>query len=209
MAEILNCDARSETGTLRMRRLRKAGKTPAVLYGRGENVNLMIDSRDINNAIRHGSPIVELKGVVTESAMIKDIQWDPFGRDVLHLDLTRIDATEAVDVTLNVELVGDAPGTHSGGMLKHMLHEIQLKCPANAVPEKLELRINDLGLGDSLTADAIPLPQGASLLTAADEVVVTCVEVSEVDEEPAEAGEMSEPEVIGRKADDEDGEGGE
>ena len=190
-----------------MRRLRQSGNIPAILYGRGENIQLTISSRDIGNAVRHGSRIVELKGVVNESALIKHIQWDPLGDDVLHLDLTRIDASEVVELTLQVQLVGDAPGTHHGGTLKHLLHEVQVGCPADKVPEKLELKINSLDVNQSLTAGDIPLPEGASMLTPVGELVVQCVVAVEADEEAAEEDTTSatEPEVIGRKSDDEEG----
>ncbi len=209
MTDILNCEKREFTGTLRNRRLRKAGSTPAILYGRGESVSLSIPTKDIDAVMRHGSQIVELKGGLNESAMIKEVQWDPFGMDVLHLDLTRIDAGEAVQLTLQVELVGVAPGTRTGGMVKHVLHEVEVECPASDVPDKLELRINDLELDGVLKASDIPLPGKAVLITDPDEMVVQCVEVveqAEAEGEEAEAG-AAEPEVIGRKADDEEGEG--
>lgn len=208
MTDQLNVENREETGTLRMRRLRKAGKIPAVLYGHGQDtVHLQVLAKDVQAAIRHGSQFVELKGSINESALIKEVQWDAFGSDVLHLDLARVDAGEAVEVSLTVELVGDAPGSRAGGMIRHQLHEIEIRCPASVLPEKLELKINDLELGQSLAAADIPLPAGASLKTAADEIVVQCIETTEVPEpeEVAEAG-PAEPEVIGRKSDDDESE---
>lgn len=205
MAEILNCEKREETGTLRMRRLRQSGSIPAILYGRGESVPLTINSRDIFNAVRHGSRIVELKGDVNESALIKDVQWDPLGDDVLHLDLTRIDASEVVNLTLPVHLVGEAPGINQGGSLKHMLHEVEIACPANVVPEKLELKINSLELDGTLTVSDIPLPEGASSVTPGDETVVQCAVAVEAEVEASDdADAAAEPEVIGRKTDDEE-----
>ncbi|MEM9409780.1 MAG: 50S ribosomal protein L25 [Planctomycetota bacterium] len=205
MAEILNCEKRDFTGTLRNRRMRQAGKTPAVLYGRGENINLSIETRDISAAIRHGSRIVELKGGCNESALIKEVQWCAFGVDVMHLDLTRIDANEAVELTLKVNLVGDAPGTKAGGTIKQLLHSVDVKCPATAVPEKLELKINDLDLNGDLKASDIVLPEGATLVTEEDSVIVQCVEVAAVEESAeADSDAPAEPEVIGRKADDEE-----
>lgn len=206
MAEVLNCEKRDFTGTLRNRRLRASGKTPAVLYGRGDNESLSIETRDVSSAIRHGSRIVELKGVVNESALIKEVQWDAFGVDVLHVDLTRIDATEAVELTLKVALVGVAPGTRSGGIVKHLLQAIDVKIPASSVPEKLELRINDLELNGSISASDVPLPEGTTLLTDPDAVVVQCA-VSAVEEESTEEADPdapAEPEVIGRKTEDEE-----
>ena len=199
MTDILNCEKREITGTLRNRRLRQSGMTPAILYRRGESINLSIPTRDINAVIRHGSQIVELKGGCNESAMIKEVQWDPFGIDVLHVDLTRINASEVVQVTLQLELVGVAPGTRVGGMLKHVLHEVEVECKASDVPDKLELKINDLELNDSRTANDIRLPAGVTLVSDPDEIVVQCVEV--VVKDDADGGDLdvsAEPEVIGR-----------
>lgn len=214
MAEVLNCEKRDFTGTLRNRRLRESGKTPAVLYGRGDNESLSIDTRDVSSAIRHGSRIVELKGVVNESALIKEVQWDAFGVDVLHVDLARIDVSEAIELTLKVALVGVAPGTRSGGTVRHLLKRIDVKIPALNVPEKLELRINDLELNGSIAVSEIPLPEGTELITGPDEIVVQCVEVAAVEEDAeadADPDAPAEPEVIGRKAEDgeEESEGGE
>lgn len=210
MAEILNCEKRKETGTLRMRRLRKSGKIPAVLYSRGDTVSLAIDARDVDLVVRHTNPIVELKGAVSESALIKDIQWDPLGVTVLHLDLTRIDASESVEVNLNIELVGVAPGTKAGGAIKQLMHEVAVLCPATNVPDNIVLKINDLELEGSLTAGDIQLPEGASLVGSPESVVVQCVEVIIAAEEEAEdEGEgVAEPEIIGRKPEDEETESG-
>ena len=208
MAEILNCEKRDFTGTLRNRRLRQSGKVPAILYSRGDCVNLSLEGRDVSSVVRQGSRIVELKGGANESALIKEIQWDAFGVDVLHVDLTRIDASEAVELTLQVELVGEAPGTKKNGMVKHLLHSIEVKIPANNVPDKLQLRINELDLDQSIKVSEIALPEGTTLITDADAVVVQCVAVAEVEETDAdETGDgPAEPEVIGRKA-EEEGEG--
>lgn len=203
MTDILKCEKREITGTLRNRRLRQSGMTPAVLYSRGANVNLSIPTRDINAVIHHGSQIVELKGGCNESAMIKEVQWDPFGIDVLHVDLTRINVSEVVQVTLQLELVGVAPGTRTGGMLKHLLHEVEVECKASDVPDKLELKINDLELNDTRTASDIRLPDGVKLVTEPDELVVQCIEVVLKDE--ADGGDLevaAEPEVIGRAGGD-------
>ena len=113
MADLLNVEARDTTGTLRMRRLRKSGKVPAVLYGHGEGtVSLTILQKEIDRVVGHGGHIVELKGAVTEGALIKAVQWDAFGSSILHVDLTRIDPNEKVEVTLPVELKGDLSLIH-------------------------------------------------------------------------------------------------
>lgn len=207
MSDVIEVKKRDETGTLRMRRLRSAGRVPAVVYGQGKDaVSVSIASRDVEKMIRSGRHIVELGGDVTEDALVKEVQWDAFGSYVLHLDFARIDAAQSVEVALAVELRGVAPGTRSGGVVKHMLHELIVKCPANKMPEQLEVNINDLDLDQVITAGDIVLPEAAELLIDGGEIVVTCVTPTaeaETDEEGA-AG-MAEPEVIGRKADDDEG----
>ena len=145
MAEVLNVAVREECGTRAVRRIRNAGHIPAVLYGHGQpNVNLSIPAKDVTTAIRHGSKLVDLQGGVNESALIRVVQWDAFGVDVLHLDLTRVSAGETVQVSVAVELRGEAPGARAGGLVEHLIHELEIECPVTAIPDKFELSVNDL-----------------------------------------------------------------
>jgi len=213
MSEVLTAKKRTETGTLRMRRLRQAGEIPAILYGHGrETVSLSIEAGDVRSAIRHGNLLVELKGDVNESALIKEVQWDQLGSDVLHLDLARVDVTERIEVTVPVEVRGVAPGTREGGIVSQVIHELTIVCAANQIPEKLELNINELQLDQSLTlADLLMLPEGAEMQIESDTIAVTCVEptVAPDAEDEESTGTPAEPEVIGRAdADDEGGDKG-
>lgn len=204
MADPLHVEKREETGTLRMRRLRKAGKIPAVLYGHGEEcISLTVSGKEMEKVISHGGHVVDLIGAVNESALIKEVQWDAFGSSVLHLDLTRVDANEQVEVTLPVELVGDAPGTHHGGVIKPVLHEVTILCAANKLVDSLELKINELELDQSLTAADLVLPEGASIVGSLEDVIVTCSEPTVQVEEDVEATGAEEPEVIGKQPDEE------
>ena len=207
MSDVIEVKKREETGTLRMRRLRSSGRVPGVIYGQGKDpVAVSIATRDVEKLVQSGRYIVALNGDVTEDALIKEVQWDAFGSEVLHLDFARIDAAESVEVSLAVELRGDAPGTRNGGVIKHMLHELTIRCPANKMPEQLEVNINELELDQSITAGEVELPPAASLLIDGSEIVVSCVTPSaEAETAEGEEGGMAEPEVIGRKADDEEG----
>jgi large subunit ribosomal protein L25 len=203
VADILTVEKRNETGTARMRRLRNSGKVPAVLYGHGQdNVNLVLDARELSAVLRHSGHIVNLKGAVEESALIKDVLWDSVLQQVLHVDLSRVDASEAVEVELTVDLKGTARGTSNGGLLNHVLHEVTILCPAERIPEKLELKILDLDVGQSLRARDIVLPEGASLVTAPESVIVLCSVPAQADET---ATGVAEPEVIGKKKEEEAG----
>ena len=92
-------------------------------------------------------------------------------------------------------------------MVEHLLHELEIQCPAAAIPERFVVNVNSLGLDESVTAGQIEIPQGAKLLTEADRMVVQCVLPAVEEDAEAEIGETAEPEIIGRKA--EEGESGE
>lgn len=207
MAEVLNVTARESRGTSNARRMRKAGATPAILYGHGgKSVSLSVPTDEIEAVIRHGSHVVDLEGAEKGSALLKDVQWDAFGIEVLHLDLTRVKAGESVEVTVTLELRGEAPGTKEGGVVQHSVHELNIDCPVMALPDKLEVNINSLAMNASITASEIGLPEGAKLLTDPEAVIVQCIEPTpEVDEEEAGIAGEAEPEVIGgRKEEDEE-----
>ena len=205
MSDVINVEKRDETGTLRMRRMRQAGRIPGIVYGHGQEcVSISIDSRDVERMVNAGKYVVELGGAVKESALVKEVQWDGFGTSVMHVDFARVDATEIVEVNLSVELRGVAPGTKNGGILKQGLHEISISCPALKVPDTLSVSVNELKLDQSITAGEIALPDSAELLTDPSAVVVSCPPASVAVEVPEDGdGDAAEPEVIGRKADDE------
>ena len=205
MADELNVQARELVGKKNNRRLRRSGRVPAVLYGHGkENVCLSVSADDLSGVVQYGRRLVDLRGAVSETALLRDAQWDTFGIDVLHVDFTRADADEVIEVKVAVTLRGNAPGTKEGGVIDHVLHEIALQCPAGSIPEQLVVNINSLALDDTVSAGEIELPEGAVLVTDAGSVLVQCVLPAVEEEEDATVGESAEPEVIGRKPDEDE-----
>lgn len=200
--EVLEVKFREETGKRRNRRLREAGCVPATLYGHKKDPQtLCVPEDQLNAVLRHGGHIVELQGDVSERALLKEIQWDVWGQQVLHVDLTRVAAHEKVHVSLQLHLRGEAEGVKQGGVVEQMVHEVELECEATSVPELVEVRIADLEMGKNLTVADIELPAGVKILLPGDTPVVQCVEKREVQEE--ESGEAAEPEVIAKKKADE------
>ncbi|HEV3339999.1 MAG TPA: 50S ribosomal protein L25 [Pirellulales bacterium] len=205
MSETLKVEVRETRGKRHARRLRQSGAVPAILYGHGEaNLSLSIPLDQVKSAVRHGARVVDLAGAVSEKAFIRDLQWDTFGLEVLHLDLARVSADEKVEVEVVVELRGEAPGAKEGGVVSQVLHQVSVESLVTAIPEKLSLSINALALNQSLTAADIELPPGTTLVTPGEIVVVQCL-VPKAEEEAAPlSAEGAEPELIGRKAEDED-----
>jgi len=201
MAQVLPVESRNVQGKRRNRRLRHAGRIPAVLYGHGlENVSLMVPAEELTAVIRHGSRMVSLSGAVNESAFIRDLQWDTWGTHILHVDFTRISEHEIVEVRVVVELRGEAPGVRDGGVVNQHIHEVEIACPASVIPEKLAVNINHLKLNESITLGGLVLPQGAKLLVDdLETIVVECVVPVELPEGGAGEGAAGEPEVIGSK----------
>lgn len=188
-----------------MRRLRAAGKVPAVLYGHGEgSKNLTVDLKELDAVLKHHGHVVNLKGAINESALIKEVQFDHFEQIVLHVDLFRVDTQEKVEVTLDVALRGTAKGTTQGGIVTTGAHEVTVMCPAFAIPDRLELKINNLGLNEMLRASDLTLPAGAELVTPEETVLVQCM-VPVVEEEVEETAATAEPEVVGREKAEDDG----
>jgi large subunit ribosomal protein L25 len=204
MAEALSVQTRDTHGKRHCKRLRRQGLVPAVLYGHGEsNVSLAVSHDELAAVLRHGGRLVDLKGGVNETALIHKLQWDTYGADVLHVDFTRVSADERIEVTLPIELRGEAPGVKEGGVVQHLLHDVGIECPATSIPDKLVVNVNHLNLGGTITLAQVPLPEGARLLAEPEEVVVQCVEPAAEAVEAA-APEAAEPEVIGRKAEEEE-----
>lgn len=196
--EVLEVKFREETGKRRNRRLRAAGCVPATLYGHKKAPQtLCVPEDQLNAVLRHGGHVVELQGDVAERAQLKEVQWDVWGQQVLHVDLTRVEAHEKVQLTLLLHLRGEAEGVKQGGVVEQLVHEIELECEATSVPETVEIRIAELEMGMSLTVADIELPEGVKVLLPADTPVVQCVEKREMPEE--ETAAEGEPEVIAKK----------
>ena len=141
---------RDKFGTAVTRRLREQGLLPAVLYGHKEaTVPLTLSHDDFVKALRHGARLVSLKTDGTsEAAIIQEIQWDHLGKDVLHVDFTRVSADERIRVNVPVELRGIAPGVTGGtGVLDQPLHSLTIECLAISIPESIRVAVNELQLG--------------------------------------------------------------
>ena len=205
MAETLNVKTRESRGKREAKRLRNAGTIPAILYGHGEaNRSLSLSAEEMASVVRHGGRIVELKGDVNEKALIRELQFDTYGQHVLHVDLARVSEHERIEVKVSVELRGQSVGVKDGGVLEHFIHEVEIECEALSIPDKLELNVSALKVGDSLTVGDIPLPSGVTLVSDADGLVVHVIEARGEEEEAGAGAGAAEPEVIGRKAADEE-----
>jgi large subunit ribosomal protein L25 len=207
MSDSLQVEIREAHGKKRVRRLRQAGTIPAVLYGEGrDTVSLSIPADQVAAALRHGARLVDLQGAVSEKAFVRELQWDTFGTNVLHIDLTRVSETTMLRIKVSVELRGTAAGINEGGVIELHVHELDIECRATQIPDKIVVNVNDLHLDQSISVADLKPPEGVEFLSDPETVVVACVAPRD-EEDMLSASGGAEPEVIGRKA-GEDGEGG-
>lgn len=190
MAELFQTEVRELTGSANTRRLRRAGKIPAILYGQGkEVVHLSIPESQVNSAVRKNQPYIQLEGAVAESAQIQELQWDALGSTVLHVDLTRMDSDATIEVELSIRLVGDAQDS-----IIQVFRTTTAVVPAMDIPEALVADVSALASGDSLHLSDIELPAGVSLLSDPATLVLTCGGVAApAQEEVAEEAATEQP----------------
>jgi large subunit ribosomal protein L25 len=205
MSDTLVVKKREKLGTSSTRRLRGEGQVPVNLYGHGEaNASLSVPVEQIVAVIKHGGKLVRLSGDITETALLREVQWDTYSKDIIHIDLIRVSEKELVKTTVAIEIKGSAPGTTEGGVLQFVLHELHIECPAIAIPEKLIANINDLHLGKAIHAGDIALPEGAKLTSDPQLVVVSCIAPKTEEEIAAGAEGTVEPELIRKEKTDEE-----
>jgi large subunit ribosomal protein L25 len=197
---VLVTEPREGKGTHKARRLRKSGLIPAVVYGHKEaTVTVTVKRDELSKLIRHGARVVDLQaGAKTEKALIRDLQWDHLGLEIMHVDFARVAADERIKIEVRVELRGTAPGVTAGGVLDQPLHTLDVECLAIAVPESIRVNIGELQIGQAIHVKDLKLPEGVTTAVDADAIVVQ-VAAPKTDEAAAAPVEQAEPEIIGRK----------
>lgn len=214
----LKARLRTEKGTRACRKMRKTGEIPANLYGAREDGgktvidtwNLAVSAYDVLQLVEHRASIVEVRfEKETRLALVKQIQRDSMGDDMVHLDLAVIDANKPVEVNVPIVFKGEAKGKKEGGRVLPELRQLLVMALPTAIPEEIVVRIDDLGMDEALHVKDLKLPEGVTTEVEDDHVVIQCLPPAEETEAaPTEAG-PAEPEVIGRKKEEEEGEAAE
>jgi len=214
----LSGQRRERLGKGGARKSRAAGSIPAVLYGHGETpIPVSLVARDFDLALRGhkgGNPIVNLAvGGGEYTAIIRDVQYDPISRAILHLDFQHISLTETIEVKVNVHLVGLPIGVKDGGgILEQIQREVEVRTLPTAIPPSIDVNVDALNIGDSIHVRDITVPEGVTVLTDPDTTLATVVPPTVMEEKPVEevaaaaTVEGAEPEVIAKGKKPEDGE---
>src|SRR5262245_1156105 len=188
------------TGTRVARRLRKKGRIPAVIYGHKQAVVPVTLSReDVLQMIKTPGHLAELDlGGTSETVLIRDVQWDHLGKEVLHLDFARVSAEEMIETEVALEARGVAAGIAAGGVFEHLVHSLKITCRAGSIPDSLKMDVSHLQVDQGVHVRDLILPTDVTVNADPDlllaHVVLRAVEVEEKPEPEAEAA--AQPEVI-------------
>lgn len=213
---VLEARGRSLTGSRAARRLRSQGLVPGNIYGHNEeNVLVCVDAKEFRRFFEAGHRVLTLrvqdeKGAATteEHNVVKAVQYDSFGLDILHVDFTRVSADEKIDMEVPVETVGIPKGVANGGLLDMPLKQVLVRGRASDLPERLEIVAEDFEIGHAVRIKDLKVPEGCEFVQDS-ELMVLHVSPPRGSEEPQpEAEGPNHPEVIGRKK-PEEGEGAE
>lgn len=200
--------SRDVKGTSSARRLRREGIVPAILIaGEEGSVSIQLNEHDFEMLLHHhvGENVIldlDVDGKGVKKVLLKEVQHHPVSGNILHADFLEISMTEKMVFRVRVELVGEPVGVEKeGGILDHLLREIEVECLPTDHVESLDVDVAALGIGDSILAGALKLSDAMILITSPD-VAVASVSAPRVEEEEeaevtAEGEEGSEPEVIG------------
>lgn len=211
----LNAKKREGSGKGVARKLRQAGRVPAVLYGKDmESVTLSIDAMEAVHlfaAISVENTIIELQIEGEKSShqtLVREIQAHPFKKELVHVDFLRLQQNVEVDVDVPVELDGTPVGVKShGGILEQLVHEVTVRCLPSLIPEAIHVDVTGLDLDQSLQVGDLTLPEGVELLVESTRLIcIVATPRGAIEEEAAEpaAAEAAEPEVIMQKKEAED-----
>lgn len=186
---------RSVTGKGAMRKLRRGGIVPGVVYGleKDKSLPVQLDMQEAQRTVQalHGSErLISLRiqqdsRETEKSVLLKEVQTTPLGGRLLHLDFYEVNVKETVQVAVEVHPDGKAAGEKMGGILQQVTREISIECLPTAIPEFLPLAVSELEIGQSLHVSDLVLPEGIKVITPEDETLFVMA-APRVEEEPVE-----------------------
>jgi large subunit ribosomal protein L25 len=217
---ILKAEIREGVGKDACKHLRRDGKIPAVVYKEGKkSLSVQVDSNDLWHALHTDAGenaiiTMDISGdkATKKTVIVQETQQDPINDKFLHVDFHEISLKEALKVNVPVHLKGEAIGvTEEDGILSQILWELEVECLPTAIPERIEINVEELKIGDAIHIQEVTPPEGVKILGEPEDVIVTVTppkaeeEIEEVEEGAEEGAE--EPEVIKKgKKEEEEGE---
>ncbi len=209
---ILNAELRADMGKGASRRLRHAGKVPAIIYGSGkEPTPITLEHNELAHQIENEAFFSHILSVKLdgkdESAIVKDLQRHPSRPIIMHIDLQRISATETIRVNVPIHFINEeqSPGVREGGLISHSISEVEVQCLPGNLPEYIEADLSALDLNAIFHLTDLQLPEGVEIVELthgeSHDQAVASVHI------PRAAKEVDEDEAIAPEAEGEAAEG--
>lgn len=211
MSEIdfdLSAQPRKETGTSAMRKMRRAGQLPGVVYGAGgDAVPITLSSLEVSRHLEHEAFYshvlnLKLKGK-KEQVILRSVQRHPVRSDVLlHIDLQRISKDAKIKMTVPLHFVGEdvAPGVkEQSGLFSHLMTEVEISCLPSDLPEFIEVDVSELHIGEPVHLSELKVPEGLELVDLAHERDPAVVVINVRKEQPIEEEEVEVEEPEGEE----------
>jgi large subunit ribosomal protein L25 len=209
----LDVSSRTAGGSREVRRLRRSGRVPGVLYGGGgDSVSFDADARELRLALARSGAVLDLSvdGAKATPVVLKETQRDPVRGETVHIDLLRVRLDQAIHAAVPIELTGteDAPGVKEGGVLEQITREVNVEALPTAIPESIVHDIGEMQIGDHIGLADLTIPEGVALLDDLEETVVATLSPPRLQAEVEEEIE-AETELVGEGEGEEQGEAAE
>jgi len=206
--QALKAQVREEIGGSAVKRLRKAGMIPCVMYGmESESVSLKINKLDfihLLHSLTSEHALIKLDvNNKKKDVILKSIDYHPFKNEISHVDFHQVSMDKPIETTVPVEEVGNSKGIAAGGVVEHVMRELSIECLPKDIPSVIEVDITELEIGDSVHVADIVAPKGVKLLDDPEQVVISVaaprIMALEEVSEGAELGAVAEPELIRKR----------
>jgi large subunit ribosomal protein L25 len=193
-----------QVGSRRVRRLRKEGLVPGVLYGRGNTRAILVEERELRRALTGPSGLHAIVDVVVSGqktphhAVLKEYQRHPIRGTLTHVDFHEVRLDQPIQASVGVQFVGESPGAKQGGVVQQVTRELRVEALPTAVPEHIEADVSALEVGGTVRLADLPAIEGVTYLDDPETVLANCSiprgisELEEAEAEEAEEGEAAE-----------------
>jgi large subunit ribosomal protein L25 len=204
---VLDVQERPERGTRPMKRLRREGFVPGVVYGGsdGDCTSFKVDARALRHVLVGGQALIDLKvGSKTRPVIVKDQQLHPVRDEVMHIDLLEVRLDEKIQTTVAVHVEGseESPGVKEGGVLEHVTHQLNIEALPTAIPDYIAVDVSGMEIAATMHLSEVAAPEGVEFLDDLEETIIATVVVpTEVEEPEIE----EETELVGEEGELEEG----
>jgi large subunit ribosomal protein L25 len=196
-----------QVGSRRVRRLRKEGLVPGVLYGKGHSRAIVVEERQLRSALTGPSGLHAIVDVVIEGqktphhAVLKEYQRHPIRGTLTHVDFHEVRLDQAIQASVAVQFVGESPGAKQGGVVQQVTRELRVEALPTAIPEHIDADISELEVGGTVRLADLPAIEGVTYLDDPETVLANCSIPRGITElEEAEAAEAAEAEAEAAEA---------